>query len=162
VVSAILSVTPTSQPSADPTPSPSPSTSGHSFQENPVPSDNDDAKDLSFAASNAVPPTTSSRTVPSTSFPSATLWPQDTLLYDVVPDPTSSLTTTPVMTLETPPILKSEVAPQMYNGGIVTEIPFMDESSKWELLSLLGDWYEPKTFDSLFSSIASDAVFFSS
>jgi len=43
----------------------------------------------------------------------------------------------------------------------VTEIPFVDESSEWELLSLLGDWYEPKSFDSIFSSLASDAVFFS-
>jgi len=43
----------------------------------------------------------------------------------------------------------------------VTEIPFMDESSEWELLSLLGDWYEPKSIESLFSSMPSDAVFFS-
>jgi len=49
----------------------------------------------------------------------------------------------------------------MYNGGNVTEIPFMDESSEWELLSLLGNWYEPETFESIFSSIAFDAVFFS-
>jgi len=61
-----------------------------------------------------------------------------------------------------PLTLKSEVAPQMYNGGNVTEIPFVDESSKWELLSLLGDWYEPETFESVFSSIASNGVFFSS
>ena len=46
--------------------------------------------------------------------------------------------------------------------GIVTEIPFVDESSEQELLSLLGDWYEPESFESIFSSIASDAVFFSS
>jgi len=45
---------------------------------------------------------------------------------------------------------------------IVTEIPFVDESSKWELLSLLGNWYEPESFESIFSSIASNAVFFSS
>jgi len=50
----------------------------------------------------------------------------------------------------------------MYNGGNVTEIPFMDESSKRELLSLFSDWYEPESFESVFSSIASDAVFFSS
>jgi len=43
----------------------------------------------------------------------------------------------------------------------VTEIPWVDESSEWELLLLLGDWYEPETFDSVFSSIASDAVKFS-
>jgi len=42
----------------------------------------------------------------------------------------------------------------------VTEIPWVDESSKWELLSLLGDWYEPKTFNSVFFSITSDAVQF--
>jgi len=57
--------------------------------------------------------------------------------------------------------LVTEVAPQMYNGGIVTEIPWVDESSKQELLSLLGDWYEPNTFNYIFSSIASDAVHFS-
>jgi len=45
---------------------------------------------------------------------------------------------------------------------IVTEIPFMDKSSEQELLSLLGDWYEPETFESIFSSMPSDAVFFSS
>ena len=44
----------------------------------------------------------------------------------------------------------------------VTEIPFVDESSEWELLSLLGDWYEPESYESIFSSIASNAVFFSS
>ena len=44
----------------------------------------------------------------------------------------------------------------------VTEILFVDESSKQELLSLLGDWYKPKSFDSIFSSIVSNAVFFSS
>jgi len=44
----------------------------------------------------------------------------------------------------------------------VTEIPFVDESSEWELLSLLGDWYKPKSFNSVFSSSASNAVFFSS
>jgi len=49
----------------------------------------------------------------------------------------------------------------MYNGGNVTEIPFVDESSKQELLLLLGDWYEPESFESVFSSIASNAVFFS-
>jgi len=40
-------------------------------------------------------------------------------------------------------MLNSEVVPQMYNRGNVTEIPFVDESSERELLSLLGDWYEP-------------------
>jgi len=44
----------------------------------------------------------------------------------------------------------------------VTEIPFVDESSERELLLLLGDWYEPESFDSVFSSAASNAVFFSS
>jgi len=44
----------------------------------------------------------------------------------------------------------------------VTEIPFVDESSERELLLLLGDWYEPETFESVFSSMSSDAVFFSS
>jgi len=60
-----------------------------------------------------------------------------------------------------PLTLKSEVVPQVYNGGNVTEIPFVDKSSKWELLLLLGNWYEPEFFESIFSSIASNAVFFS-
>ena len=34
----------------------------------------------------------------------------------------------------------------------VTEIPFVDESSERELLLLLGNWYEPETFESVFSS----------
>jgi len=59
-------------------------------------------------------------------------------------------------------MLMTEVAPQMYNGGNVTEIPFVDESTERELLSLLGDWYEPESIESLFSSMPSDAVFFSS
>jgi len=59
-------------------------------------------------------------------------------------------------------MLMSEVASQMYNGGNVTEIPFVDESSERELLLLLGNWYEPESFESVFSSIASGAVFFSS
>jgi len=61
-------------------------------------------------------------------------------------------------------MLISEMVSQMYvlyNGGNVTEIPFMDESSERELLLLLGDWYEPESFESIFSSIASDALFFS-
>ena len=46
-------------------------------------------------------------------------------------------------------------------AGNVTEIPFVDESSERELLSLLGDWYEPESIESLFSTMPSDAVFFS-
>ena len=72
-----------------------------------------------------------------------------------------SLDTIPPSTAAVPLMLKSEVVPQMYNGGNVTEIPFVDESSEWELLSLLGDWYEPESTESLFSSMPSDAVFFS-
>jgi len=49
----------------------------------------------------------------------------------------------------------------MYNRGNVTEIPWVDKSSKWELFSLLGDWYEPEAFNSVFSFIASNAVHFS-
>jgi len=59
-------------------------------------------------------------------------------------------------------MLMTEVVPQMYNGGNVTEIPFVDEDTKRELLSLLGDWYEPESIESLFSSMPFDAVFFSS
>jgi len=45
---------------------------------------------------------------------------------------------------------------------LVTEIPLVDEDTERELFSLLGDWYEPKSIESLFSSLPSDAVFFSS
>ena len=45
---------------------------------------------------------------------------------------------------------------------LVTEIPFVDESTKQELLSLLGDWYKPESIESPFSSMPCDAVFFSS
>ena len=52
---------------------------------------------------------------------------------------------------------------QQDNGGVVvTEIPFVDEDTERELFSLLGDWYEPESIESLFSSMPSDAVFFSS
>jgi len=44
----------------------------------------------------------------------------------------------------------------------VTEIPLVDEDTERELFSLLGDWYEPESIESLFSSLPSDAVFFSS
>jgi len=64
----------------------------------------------------------------------------------------------------------STSSPQIFSPGHigtyvatirVTEIPWIDENSEWELLSLLGDWYKPKSFDSVFSSIVSDAVHFS-
>jgi len=55
----------------------------------------------------------------------------------------------------------SEHFSDAYGPAIVTEIPIVDESSERELLSLLGDWYKPESFESIFSSIASDAVFFS-
>jgi len=42
----------------------------------------------------------------------------------------------------------------------VIEIPWVDKSSEWELLLLLGDWYEPDMFNFDFSFIASDAVHF--
>ena len=48
------------------------------------------------------------------------------------------------------------------NLHVVTEIPSVDEDTERELLSLLGDWYEPESIESLFSSMPSDAVFFSS
>ena len=47
-------------------------------------------------------------------------------------------------------------------ADLVTEIHWMDKSSEQELLLLLGDWYKPESFDCVFFSIASDAVFFSS
>jgi len=59
-------------------------------------------------------------------------------------------------------LVKGDVDEGEYTTVVVTEIPFVDESSEWELLSFLGNWYEPESFESVFSSIASDAVFFSS
>jgi len=44
----------------------------------------------------------------------------------------------------------------------VIEIPLVDKDTERELFSLLGDWYEPESIESLFSSSPSDAVFFSS
>ena len=113
-------------------------------------------------ALSVAPFATLSWTVPSTSVPSATSTPLDTFPSDVKPILSSFQDTTPLTMKEAPLTLKSEVVPQMYNGGNVTEIPFVDESSERELLSLLGDWYEPESFDSVFSSIASNARFFSS
>jgi len=107
------------------------------------------------------PAITLNRTVLSGSVHSATSLPPYTFLSLVLPDPAPSLDDTHPSTAAAPLTL-NEMVPQMYNGGNVTEIPFMDESSKQELLSLLGDWYEPESFESVFSSIASDAVFFSS
>jgi len=108
------------------------------------------------------PTVTLNKTVLNGSAPSATSLPPNIFLLLVLPGLASSPGDTPLPTTEVPLTLKSEVAPQMYNRGNVTEIPFVDESSEWELLSLLGDWYEPESFESIFSSIASDAVFFSS
>jgi len=101
---------------------------------------------------------TSNRTVLTTHVPIAMLQPQDTLISPVPPSPASLGTT--ILTPTSPPKSINEVAPQVYNGDNITEIPWVDESSEWELLLLLGDWYEPDTFDSVFSSIASDAVHF--
>jgi len=108
------------------------------------------------------PAVTLNRIVPSGSVLSATSPPQDTSSSLVHPILYSSPDDTLLPTMAAPLMLKSEVVPQMYNRGNVTEIPFVDESSEWELLSLLGDWYEPESFESIFSSIASNAVFFSS
>jgi len=108
------------------------------------------------------PAVISNRTVPCGSAPSATSRPLDIsplpalLALVVSPEPT------PPPTAAAPQMLMTEVAPQVYNGGNVTEIPFVDEDTERELLSLLGDWYEPKSIESLFSSMPSDAVFFSS
>ena len=96
------------------------------------------------------------------SVPTATVRPLDTLSSTVPPVLAFPLDAMPPMMKKAPLMLKSEVVPQMYKGGNVTKISFVDENSKWELLSLLGNWYKPDTFDSVFSSIASDAVFFSS
>jgi len=84
--------------------------------------------------------------------------PLDTFPSHVLPVLHAFLDVTPPRIVAAPPMLKSEVVPQVYNRGIVTEIPFVNESSEWELLSLLGNWYEPEFFESIFSSITSDAV----
>ena len=116
---------------------------------------------ITGVASSVDPAVTLNRIVPNGSVLAATSLPQDTSPLLVLPVPTTSLDVTLPLMTAAPPTLKSEVVPQMYNGGNVTEIPFVDESSERELLSLLGDWYKPKTFESIFSSIASDVVFFS-
>jgi len=108
------------------------------------------------------PAATLNKTVPSGSAPSATSLLLAISLPLAHPAPGPFLDTTLPLTAVAPLMSKSEVAPQMYNGDNVTEIPFVDESSEQELLSLLGDWYEPESFESIFSSITSDAVFFSS
>jgi len=113
-------------------------------------------------ASSVDPAITLNKTVPSGSALSATSLPLDISRWLAPPILPASLDATLPPPMAAPLTLKSEVVPQVYNGGNVTEIPFVDESSKWELLSLLGNWYEPKTFESVFSSIASNAVFFSS
>ena len=99
---------------------------------------------------------------PSGSVPSVTSLPLDIsplpalLALVVSPGPT------PPPTAAAPQMLMTEVVPQMYKGGNVTEIPLVDEDTEQELFSLLGDWYEPESIESLFSSMPSDAVFFSS
>ena len=113
-------------------------------------------------ASSVAPANTLNKTAPNGSAPSATSQPLDIFPPPAPFDLIVSLDTIPPSTAAVPPTLKSEVVPQMYNGGNVTEIPFVDESSERELLSLLGDWDEPKSIESLFSPLPSDAVFFSS
>jgi len=94
---------------------------GLSLQQNLIPSNNEDAMNPSYIAFNMVLPTTSSRTVPSMSVPSATLWPQDTSLSTVTPNLALSPDTTTLVTLEAPLMSMSEVIPQMYNGDNVTD-----------------------------------------
>jgi len=113
-------------------------------------------------ASSVAPAATLNKIVPSGSVPSAMSLPRAISPWLALPDLPLSLDDTSPLTVAALLMLNSEVAPQMYNRGIVTEIPFVDESSEWELLLLLGDWYEPESFESVVSSIASDAVFFSS
>ena len=117
---------------------------------------------ITISVSSVDPAATLNKTVPSGSVPSATSRPLDNSPLPALLAPFVSQDTTRLLTATAPPTLKSEVVPQMYNGGNVTEIPFVDESTEWELLSLLGNWYEPESIESLFSSIPSDAVFFSS
>jgi len=115
-----------------------------------------------IGVSNVDPAVISNRTVHCGSVPSATSQPLDIsplpalLTLVVSPEPTLP------STVAAPQMLMTEVVPQMYNGGNVTEIPFVDKDIKRELFSLLGDWYKPESIESLFSSMPSDAVFFSS
>jgi len=111
--------------------------------------------------SNVDPAVISNRTVHCGSAPSATLQPLDIsplpALLALVPSPDI----TP-LAVAAPQMLMTEVVPQMYNGGNVTEIPLVDEDTEQELFSLLGKWYKPESIESLFSSLPSDAVHFSS
>ena len=104
----------------------------------------------------------SNRTVHSGNVPSVTSLPLDISPLPAVLASIVSLDTTRLSAAAALLMLMTEVVPQMYEGGNVTEIPFVDESTERELLSLLGDWYEPKSIESLFPSMPSDAVFFSS
>jgi len=108
------------------------------------------------------PTVISNRTVHCGSAPSATSQPLDISPLPALLALVTSLDITLPSTAAAPQMLMTEVVPQMYNGGNVTEIPFVDEDTEQELFLLLGDWYEPKSIEFLFSSMPSDAVFFSS
>jgi len=145
-----------------------PSTELDPFNDKPLPIP---ASSTTTSVSNVDPTVISNRTVRCGSVPSATsqplgISPLPALLTPIVSlEPTPPSTTAApqmLMTEVVPQMLMTEVVPQMYNGGNVTEIPFIDEDTKRELFSLLGDWYEPESIESLFSSMPSDAVFFSS
>jgi len=117
---------------------------------------------ITTSASSVAPTDTLNKIVPNGNVPSVISLPLDISPLPALLDLVVSPDTIPPSTAAVPPTLKSEVVPQMYNGGNVTEIPFVDESTERELLSLLGDWYEPKSIESLFLSMPSNAVFFSS
>jgi len=115
-----------------------------------------------IGVSNVDPAVISNRTVRCGSVPSATSQPLDISPLPALLALVTFPDITPPSTATAPQMLMTEVVPQMYNGGNVTEIPSIDEDTERELLSLLGDWYEPESIESLFSSMPSDAVFFSS
>jgi len=104
---------------------------------------------ITISVSSVDPAATLNRIVPSGSVPSAISRPLDISPLPALLAPFASQDTTQLSTVKAPLTVKSKVVPQMYNGGNVTEIPFVDESTKRELLSLLGDWYEPESIESL-------------
>jgi len=115
---------------------PAPQAGQDPFGDRPLPIQD---SSTTIGVSNVDPATISNRTVLSGSVPSATSLPLDISPLPALLVPPVSREITPPSTAAAALTLKSEVAPQMYNGGNVTEIPFVDESSKRELLLLLGN-----------------------
>ena len=131
---------------------------GLSLLENPTPFTIDDTTSVSNMDSQTI----LGKTVLSTDVLVAMPMHQDISNLSVQPGSTTASQEPTTPSPEALLMSTSKVVSQVYNRGNVTKIPWMDESSEWKLLLLLGDWYESETFDSIFSFITSNAVHFSS